>query len=234
MTKGLYQAVSSMAAAEKRLDVIAQNIANASATGYKRQVGTVNSFEQIVNGRMVSGQTLTTSTDHQQGELIETGNPLDLAFMGKGFFTFEGNDGNDIFTRDGSLRMTAEGDLVSAAGRPIVWDNRQNQLEPTGQRIEIDGAGYVFQGNLEIGQLRLVDFEDPSKLMLDDEGFYHAPPSMDQDPATGVVYAGTYEASNVQAVSEMVEMILAQRNYQSASNTVSQIAESYSKLTQLN
>lgn len=222
-----------MAAAEKRLDVVAQNIANASATGFKRQVGTVNSFEQMVNGKLISGQGLTTMIDFQQGELIETGNPLDLGLMGDGFFAFETEQGV-AYTRDGTLRLTPEGDLVSPAGRPVVWENRQNQIEPTGVALKIDGAGYVFQDNLEIGQLKIVDFEKRNKLTQDDDGFFRAPKGMTEDPATAVVYAGTYESSNVQAVSEMVEMILAQRAYQSASNTVSQIAESYSKLTQAN
>lgn len=233
MSKGLYDAVSSMAASEKRLDVIAQNIANASAIGYKRQVGTVNSFEEMVNGRMVSGQGLSTTTDYQQGELIETGNTLDLGLMGEGFFAFEDGDGVS-YTRDGSLRLTPEGDLVSRSGRPIVWETRTNQIQPTGAELSIDGAGYVFQGNEEIGQLRLVDFEDRLKLKQDDKGYFHAPNGMTEDPATAVIYSGTYESSNVQPVNEMVEMILAQRAYQSASNTVSQIAESYSKLTQAN
>lgn len=234
MTKGLYDAVSSMAAAERRLDVVAQNIANASAIGFKRQVGAVHSFEQMINGELVTGQGLSTMVDFQQGELIETGNTLDLGLMGDGFFTFELEGGDVAYTRDGSLRLTAEGDLVSRGGRPVVWEQRLNQVEPTGIELTIDGAGHVFQGNLEIGQLKLVDFEDRSKLSQDDKGYFHAPKGVTPDPATGVVYQGTYETSNVQAVSEMVEMILAQRAYQSASNTVSQIAESYSKLTNLN
>ena len=158
---------------------------------------------------------------------------LDLGLMGEGFFTYEDGDGVS-YTRDGSLRLTPEGDLVSRGGRPIVWETRTNQIQPTGAELSIDSAGYVFQGNEEIGQLRLVDFQDRKGLKQDDKGYFHAPQGMTEDPATAVIYSGTYESSNVQPVNEMVEMILAQRAYQSASNTVSQIAESYSKLTQAN
>ena len=231
MTIGLYDAVSSMAAAEKRLDVIAQNLANSSAHGFKRQVGAVNSFEEVVNGATRRGQGLTTTIDYTQGALVETGNELDLALLGDGFFSFE--DVQDtVYTRDGSLRLTEAGDLVSKAGRPIVWENRSAQVRPDGEPVRVDTSGDVFRGNDRIGKLRVVNFASYDKLFQDENGFFHAPSNVQEEVATAEVRAGTYEAANVQPVAEMVEMILAQRAYQSASNTVSQLADSYRRLTQ--
>lgn len=231
MTSGLYDAISSMAAAEKRLDVIAQNLANASASGFKRQVSSVRSFEEVVNGVTRHGQGLVTAIDFEQGSLVETGNELDLALMGDGFFTFEDGD-EEVFTRDGALRLTETGDLVSKAGRPVVWEVKSAQVAPSGEALRIDTAGNVFQGSENLGQLKIVDFEKRDQLKLDENGYFHAPGGMTQSPATAEVYSGTYEASNLQPVAEMVEMILAQRAYQSASNTVQQIAGSYRRLNQ--
>jgi flagellar basal body rod protein FlgG len=220
-----------MSAAEKRLDVIAQNLANSSAAGFKRQVGTVNSFEEVVNGVTRRGQGLRTEIDFQQGSLIETGNELDLALLGDGFFAFE--DGDEVaYTRDGSLRLTEAGDLVSKTGKPIVWEVKTAQVNPTGEPIRIDSGGNVFQANSNLGQLKLVDFENRQKLLQDEHGYFHKASGTEELPATGEIHAGTYEAANVQPVAEMVEMILAQRAYQSASNTVKQIAESYRRLNQ--
>jgi len=231
MTLGLYDAVSSMAAAEKRLDVIAQNLANSSARGFKRQVGAVNSFEEVVNGEVRRGQGLVTTVDFTQGALIETGNELDLGLLGDGFFSFE--DGDEVvYTRDGSLRLTEKGDLVSNAGRPIVWDDHVGQVRPDGEAVRVDTSGDVFQGRDRIGKLRLVNFQNVERLFQDENGYFHTRLGMTEEPANATVHAGTYEAANVQPVAEMVEMILAQRAYQSASNTVSQLADSYRRLTQ--
>jgi len=220
-----------MAANEKRLDVIAQNIANSSASGFKRQVGTVNSFEEVVNGVTRRGQGLSTRIDFSQGALIETGNDLDLALLGDGFFTFE--DGEDVaYTRDGALRLTEAGDLVSKSGRPIVWETRTAQISGSGVPIRVDSSGNVFQGSENIGKLRIVDFEKRERLLQDENGYFHAPSGAEPDVATGEIVAGAYESSNVQPVAEMVEMILAQRAFQSASNTVTQIANSYRRLNQ--
>ena len=90
------------------------------------------------------------------------------------------------------MRLTPEGDLVSRGGRPIVWETRTNQIQPTGAELSIDSAGYVFQGNEEIGKLRLVDFQDRKGLKQDDKGYFHAPQGMTEDPATAVIYSGTY------------------------------------------
>jgi len=231
MASGLYDAVAAMAANEKRLDVIAQNIANSSASGFKRQVGTVNSFEEVVNGVTRRGQGLSTRIDFSQGALIETGNDLDLALLGDGFFTFE--DGEDVaYTRDGALRLTEAGDLVSKSGRPIVWESRTAQISPSGVPLRVDSAGNVFQGSGSIGQLRIVDFEKRERLLQDENGYFHTPSGAEANVATAEVVAGAYETSNVQPVAEMVEMILAQRAFQSASNTVTQIANSYRRLNQ--
>jgi len=231
MTSGLYDAISSMAAAEKRLDVIAQNLANSSASGFKRQVASVRSFEEVVDGQTRHGQGLVTKIDFDQGSLVETDNELDLALMGDGFFAFEEGD-ELVYTRDGALRLTEAGDLVSKAGKPVAWETKTAQVAPTGEGLRIDTGGNVFQGTESLGQLKIVDFEKRDQLKLDEHGYFHAPSGMTASVATAEVYSGSYEASNLQPVSEMVEMILAQRAYQSASNTVQQIAGSYRRLNQ--
>ncbi|MDF1800989.1 MAG: flagellar hook basal-body protein [Planctomycetota bacterium] len=231
MSTGLYDAVASMSAAEKRLDMISQNIANASARGFKRQVGAVHSFERMVDGEQRRGQVLRTQVDFRQGELVQTGNATDLALMGDGFFSFE--MGQELgYSRDGALRITDQGDLVTKEGFPIVWEDRTAQVDANGTEVRVDHAGNVFQDNTRIGALRIVDFVDRSQLQMADDGFFHAPDGIAEEAATAEVHSGYYEAANTDPVHEMVEMIMAQRAYESASNTVSQIADSYRRLTQ--
>jgi flagellar basal-body rod protein FlgF len=220
-----------MSVAEKRLEVIATNIANASTSGFKRKVGSTVSFEQVVNGVTRHGQALNTQTKFDQGELLQTGNNLDLAFNGDGFFTFEGEEG-EMYTRDGSLRLSQEGTLVSKFGTPVSWENGTGALDPTlGSAVVVTGDGFVMQGEKEIGQLRLMNFDKPELLVLDDEGFYHNKGGVKEEAVSGKVLQETVEAANVNPVQEMVEMIMAQRAYESASKTVSQLAESYRRLT---
>jgi flagellar basal-body rod protein FlgF len=231
MSTGLYDAVGSMAVSEKRLEMIATNIANSSTNGYKRKIGSTLSFEQVVNGETRTGQVLNTQTVFEQGALLETGNSLDLALNGSGFFTFEGEEG-EMFTRDGSLRLTEEGELVSKFGTPMVWNDHSGTIDASkGDELRVDGEGHVFQGEERMGQLRLMNFDKPERLVLDDEGFYHNKGGVSEEPVTGVIVQEAVEAANVSPVQEMVEMILAQRAYESASNTVSQLAESYQRLT---
>jgi len=231
MSTGLYDAVASMSAAEKRLDMISQNIANASARGFKRQVGSVHSFERMIGGEMRRGQSLMTQVDFRQGELVQTGNATDLALMGDGFFSFE--LGQEVgYSRDGALRITDKGDLVTKEGFPIVWEDRSGQVDANGTAVRVDREGNVFQDNTRLGALRIVDFAERDRLMMADDGFFHAPSGIAEEAATAEVHSGFYEAANIEPVHEMVEMIMAQRAYESASNTVSQIADSYRRLTQ--
>jgi flagellar basal-body rod protein FlgF len=231
MSTGLYDAVGSMAVAEKRLEMIATNIANASTNGFKRKVGSTVSFEQVVNGQTKTGQALVTQTEFEQGEIVRTGNSLELAMNGPGFFTFEGEEG-EMYSRDGTLRLTEEGELVSKFGMPVAWEGPTGAIDPTvGRQLRFDGEGNVYQGAEEIGQLKLSNFDKPERLVLDNEGFYHNKGGVSEEPVLGTLVQNAVEAANVNPVTQMVEMILAQRAYESASNTVSQLADSYKKLT---
>jgi len=231
MSNGLYDAVASMAAAEQRLDMTSQNIANASARGFKRQVGSIHAFETMINGEMRSSQVLNKVWDFSQGELVQTGVATDLALLGDGFFVFEQGD-ELAYSRDGALRVTEGGELVTKEGHPIVWADKSGELDASQPDLRFDPAGNVFQGNERIGALQLTDFVDRTKLQLGQDGYYHAPAGLEEEVPTAEVHSGFYEAANAEPVHEMVEMILAQRAYESASKTVSQIAESYRRLTQ--
>ena len=97
--------------------------------------------------------------------------------------------------------------------------------------MSVDSEGLMRQGDVEVGRLRIVDFEEPGRLEFDRKGFYHAAGSMREATPTAIVHQGTLEGANVSAVDEMVAMIAAQRSFESASKLMQTIEQSYRRLT---
>jgi len=229
MTNGLYSGVAAMASNQRRLDSIAQNLANLTTTGYKSRRAFVEAFDEARGGVSRRQTGVRTRIDFAQGGLIDTGNPLHLALHGEGFFAAESPEG-EVYTRNGELRLTDAGVLTTYHGYPLAWETAGGTIDPLGEAIVVDGAGNVRQGATDVGRLRLVDFEDTGPLRQDTEGYFHAPPSLREKAAAPEVRQGALEGANTSAIDEMVAMIRVQRQFESASNVVGMIADSYRRL----
>ncbi len=253
MSKGLWPAISGSIAQSERLDVIANNIANSDTNGFKKdQVAFRSVMSSAVTAAMkegiptkpytekdfhkIDGADTTyvavdgTFTDFTQGRAKVTGAPLDVALEGRGFLEVLSPQGVR-YTRQGSLRMNQEGNLVTMEGFPVLSPGGQEaeggqpvareellaraiRLNPSGA-VTITTDGRIFQGNQQISQLTVREFVDPK--LLSKEGsslFRNETPANISQESTTMVRQGMLETSNVNAIAEMTELLKATRLFE--------------------
>lgn len=227
MNYGMYLSATGVLTNMHRQDVIANNLANASTTGFRRDLAAFT--QRLPESRenpgafglasdlldRLGGGTFVrpTQTDFSDGPLTETHNDLDLAISGQGFFAVnvtEDGQTHAALSRDGRLTLTRDGRLVTTTAGHDVLDvnNRPIQLDPR-VKVQIDETGVIRQGNTVIAQLKLVDVQDTAKLTHKGFGLYDAPAGAFESDAQarGRVLQGWLEESNVDPISEMVAMI---------------------------
>jgi len=214
MYKGIYIALSGSLQKQNQIDTITHNVANVSTTGFKK--GRISFHECLVSrisgiADSDDGKSMTNlteiRTDYSPGAHFTTGNQLDVALVGKGFLSLEG----DRYTRAGALLIDREGFLVTTTGRKILGAGGPIQIPPGG-KAGISPGGQVSSGGTVIDTLRIVDFEDTTSLVALANGEYR---SADAPVAsTASVSSGHLEASNVDAVKEMVQMITTVREFE--------------------
>lgn len=229
MTTGIFRGIEAMVSAERRLEMVAQNIANASSGGYKRRT----SFTEVIQGEGDRSPDLVirTGVDFSQGNLKATQNATDLAIHGDGFFAVEGDNG-EVYTRDGRFHVDSQGNLLTTDGYPMAWERFSSRIDPFGQRVYVNSEGNIRQGTLEIGKLRIANFADRQQLVLDSKGYWNAPPGTRETAHTSIVRQGYLELSNAEPMVELIELIELQRAYESATNAVRSIDQGYRRLHQ--
>ncbi|MBN2008098.1 flagellar basal-body rod protein FlgG [candidate division KSB1 bacterium] len=247
MMRGMYSSATGMYAQELYIDMIANNLANVNTSGFKKSriefqdllyetlrnagppnsQGVVSPIElQIGHGtRPVAVQKL-----FNQGTLVNTYNPLDLAVKGDGFFQVTQVDGTMAYTRDGSFKLSAEGKIVTSDGYTLEPELIIPQ-DATEVSISADGTvSVLMQGensSEEIGQIELVRFINPAALTNMGQNVFRANENSG-DPiigtpgleGLGTLEQGYVEQSNVEVVEEMVNMIAAQRAYEINSKAI--------------
>jgi flagellar basal-body rod protein FlgF/flagellar basal-body rod protein FlgG len=220
---GYYAACTALKTQTSALELAANNIANVNTTGYRGQIpsfqslllenkapsqmGAVNGWSRLIN----QFATLNgTRLDLGQGNLEHTGNPLDFALEGPGFFAVQAKAGT-LYTRNGSFRISASGQLQSAAGDPVLGSTGAAITVPSGRPVSISPDGTISVDGAVAGKLRIVEFAANSQ-PAPVGGSYYSAPATDVKPAIGTqVRQGMLESSNVNAVSAMVGLISAQR-----------------------
>lgn len=260
MIRSLWISKTGLEAQQLHMDVISNNMANVSTTGFKksraifqdllyqveRQPG-ANSTQQtqLPSGLQIGTGVNPVATErmHIQGNLEKTDNPLDVAINGKGFFQVSMPDGTIAYTRDGSFQMDNQGQLVTASGFPVspAISIPADALSVTVGR---DGTVSVTQpgsgASNQIGSLQLANFINPAGLQSQGENLYletsasGAPQA--NTPGTnglGVLNQSFVETSNVNVVEELVNMIQTQRSYELNSKAVQTSDQMLQKLTQL-
>lgn len=152
-------------------------------------------------------------TNFEQGPLNESGNPLDLAFQGTGFFTIETPQGEQ-YTRNGEFTLDAEGYLTTKEGYKVLGQN--GPIQVSGNSVIINEQGQIFDGGNEIDTLKLVDFNDYKLLQKTGDTLYKDLSTSGDNikEAPGLVEQGYSEGSNVNSVKQMVEMITVLRSYE--------------------
>ena len=207
----------------RSLDIVANNVANSNTTGFKKQSV---QFETLVSRPTLSdiyafGVDKGTFRDIAQGPMLTTGNPLDIAIQGKGYFPIQTKSGIR-YTRSGSFTMDGESQIVTASGDKLLGDGDQPITVPEDAddlNITADGVITVKSGTgtdvLQIGKLKLVKFAREQDMQIVGNNLY----TTTQQPEAvieSVMVQGMVENSNVQAVSEITNMVSILRNYQIA------------------
>ncbi len=225
MVRGIYTAASGMVAESLRTDAIANNMANVDTVGYKRDVTVTKDFGSMLI-KQVGGQASQSNigsmgygsvvdeiaTIHDPGQIVPNGNPLDLAISGNGYFTVQTANGLR-YTRNGSFYRSAQGNLVTAEGDNVMGTNGPVSL--TGNQVVIGRNGSVQVDGVPTGQLQLVEFaNDRTALSKEGNSLYVATGAQQPTPATGVVEQGATERSNVNVITEMVNLIAGYRAYE--------------------
>lgn len=247
MTRAMRTAASGMLAQQTQVDTIANNIANVNTSAFKRnrvnfrsllyttlrEPGASTGVGQMnpTGLQLGSGTEISSSIKlFLQGDLEQTGNTLDFAIQGSGFFKVDMGNGEFRYTRDGSLRKDGNGDLVTvdgfklAAGITFSPDAEEVIIGQDGTVQERIGGSDTFS---TIGQLLVTRFPNPAGLRAEGANFYRESESsgagVDQTPGqngAGFLRQGFVERSNVSVVDELIALIQAQRNYEVNSRTI--------------
>lgn len=203
-----YIALSSQMALRSRLDVLANNLANASTPGFKSMHMV---FSEYLS-KQPSGPSLSyvrdagTYRDTSQGPLSSTGNPLDLALQGDGYFEVQTPQGIR-YTRNGQLQLDQAGNVVTSQGYPVLNDGAAPlNLPPGATAITVNPDGTVSSSQGSAGHIAVVTFADPGQLVLEGAGLYSS--QAQPVPATSTTVAqGMVEGSNVQPVIELTQLM---------------------------
>lgn len=221
MQSGLYVAISSQVALERRLNTIADNVANAGTTGFR---ATGVKFEDVVTGLGRNSMSFVSSGANYlstaNGPLKETGNPLDFAVRGDAWFGVQTPEG-PVMTRDGRFSMLPNGMLVSVEGHPVLdAGGAELLLNPQGGPPTVGADGTIRQGGELVGAIGLFEFEPgPDFRRHGNSGIVpqgELAPVVDQ-PNVGVVQ-GFLEGANVDPVLEITRLIQVQRAFESVSS----------------
>jgi flagellar basal-body rod protein FlgF len=239
MENALLVGLSRQVALGRELEVVANNLANISTTGYKTDgsifqeyLMPVASADQFpaANHQVSFVQDRTTWHNFNQGPIQHTGSPLDVAIDGNAFLVVQTAAGQR-YTRNGALQINPQGTLVTGAGDPVLGASGPIQFQNTDNDISInqDGSITVREGGTATsdssrGKLQLVSFDNPGQLQKEGANLFSAPADVVAQPATQNVRVvqGAIEQSNVSAVSEMARMIEITRTYSQIASILQQ------------
>lgn len=260
MIRALITAGTGMVAQQTNLDVIANNLANVNTAGYKslraefqdmvyqtlRASGASNGTGvQAPMGLQVGLGThfAGNAASFTQGGLQASGNPFDVAIQGEGFFSVTKADGTTAYTRDGSFKRDANGDLVTGDGLRL---NPPITVPPEATSFTVSPTGIVSavmpgeQTPRTLGNITLTMFPNPAGLMREGQNLYiqggasgEAVTAVPGDSGSGQLQSGFIEGSNVSIVEEMVKMIMAQRAYEINSKAIQTADDMLGTLNQL-
>lgn len=223
MIKGIFTSGSGMQPRMLRLEVLANNLANIDTTGFKKE----NIFVELLQRKLsteqqpteLAGFDVRQYTDFSEGSLRQTGNPLDLAIDGQGFFVVETPRG-PRYTRNGHFKLANDGTIVNEQGYAVLGAGGRIQLpdvqKPVEGALAITESGDVLVANQPIGRFRIVQFEDLRELKKEGNSLFvgeNVQPR-DRNSSAVAVRQGYLEESNVEGIAEMIMMVELNRSFE--------------------
>ena len=243
MVRGLFTAYTGMSNEQKRLDIVANNLANSATVGYKKDSVTNQAFDDVLTikikdnseayndrpiGYMSPGVKIgEVYTSFEQGSLRQTENPYHLALQGEGFFQLavtdsEGNT-NTRYTRNGTFVLASDGHIVDNDGNRLMGENGEIVVPQNTVDIVVDEAGNIYSDGILVDTLAIANFEDYNFLIKHADTMFEAVEGAIEVDSTAAVVQGYMEQSNVNVVSEMVDMIAITRAYEANQKVIQSI-----------
>jgi flagellar basal-body rod protein FlgF/flagellar basal-body rod protein FlgG len=217
MDSGFYAACTALMSKTQALESVANNLANANTAGFRSQQ---NQFSSVLANASLSGSSPlnlavnnygvlgSTHLDLSQGNLEKTGNDLDVAIDGTGFFKVQTANGQ-MYTRSGNFQVNANGQLITPGGDPVLGD--KGPINVSGGKVDIGPDGTISVNGAIAGKLKIVDFPATTQMASMGKTYYSAPEASEIEPTHTSVQQGAVEASNVNPVTSAVELINVQR-----------------------
>lgn len=246
MVRGLYTSGWSMLALNKKMDVLTNNLANVSTAGYKKDTVVLEGFPRLLAERLhdntngvargVPVGELSFSNDvgevytyFNQGSLLKTDNNLDMSIKdeGRAFFTIAVPGRGQFYTRDGSFKLNANGQLVTAKGYYVLGENGIIQL--SGSDFTVTRDGTIIQNGEVVDRLLITQFQNPESLRKNGENLFSATPGSVVEGFNGEVLQNYLEQSNAEAIREMVDMISLMRSYEANQRVINAIDDTLGK-----
>ncbi len=219
-------ALSAQLAALHEADIIANNLANMSTTGYKGEhVAFAQFLSQSGDGTPIAYvQEQGVARDPSQGTINTTNNRLDVAIRGEGYFTVQTPLG-DRYTRNGHFQLDTTGEIVTSQGYPVLSDSGSPLVVPQGSgEITIGGDGSVSTLQGQIGKIGLVTFPDQVAMTETTGGYFTTDQTTQPAPEGTKLMQGSLEGSNVEPIIEITRLLSAQRNVDYSKTFVSTLA----------
>jgi len=226
MLKGIYSSASAMIPQIKKQEITANNISNSSTPGFKKDAVFLKELDEVQKISLPRQSDWEipmidrTYTDFTQGSFDNTGNDLDTAISGDGFFVLENPENSQrMYTRNGNFSIDLEGFLVNSEGYRVLGDG--GPIAAGGGTVSISESGEVSVDNNQVGRLSVVTFSD--KATLDKVGESGFVPGNGEEPQAATNYSirqGYLERANTDVVKEMVGMITTYRNFESNSKAI--------------
>lgn len=236
MSSGYYAACAGLMTRTNSLDTIANNLANVSTPGFRASHNSFSAALATAGDEPLSalnqdaneyGFLSGTRIDTTQGALVPTGNPLDLAIDGSGYFSAETAVG-PVYTRGGNFRVSPQGQLITAAGDKVLGEGG-GAITIVGEPVSISTDGTISVNGAVAGRLKLTEFPQGTQLESLGNSYYKAPLGTAQTAVDTKVRQAQLESSNVNPITSVVELITAQHEVESMRRTLSMFSDEMDK-----
>jgi flagellar basal-body rod protein FlgF len=211
---------------QQRMDMTANNLANMTTAGFKaerlvtRELSERPAAAHDIPNEIAFVDAWMLQRDFSTGPMEQTGNPLDLAIEGEGFFVIQTSAG-EAYTRDGRFMLDDQGQVVTRSGDLVLGDGGPIKVDLNNGDFTISREGTLTQNNAQLGTFRTVAFDTPAALEKVGNNLWRATDEKPRPPENSHIAPGFVEGSNVNAVAELTQMIEISRAYQAVSKMIS-------------